>query len=120
MERQIEELLPRYLKRESGLMWELIQREVKRLETAREQARAELTVSETAVLAWESATAELSSLAKYIDRVRRNLAQLDFEGKRLALGALNVTVFAASNDPDQWRFTWGVPVDSVGDENTIS
>jgi len=70
-----------------------IEAENKRLNKARETLKAQKTELEAQLKASQDATINVPQLESFIERMQDKLPNLDFEGKRLALDMLNITVY---------------------------
>lgn len=93
----------------SGRLWELVEREVERLEEDRTRLLAEVAELDRRREERQQATKHWLSIQEYCARVADRLESLDFNGRRLALEALDVAVTVHG---DAWWLTGGVPADS--------
>lgn len=112
LDRQQDRLVRRYAEADDGddFPWELIEREIARIEQERKLTRATLADIDTRLAAQEAAVVRLSSLQTYCARVRANLADLDFQSRRQAIEALVERVVVNSADPELWRIECAIPV----------
>src|SRR5215211_6034495 len=74
--------------------WELVQREVARLEDEKRALRETIDEIDRQIARQTATAGQLAALDDYCARVRANLETFDFERKRLALEAFNVRVTA--------------------------
>jgi hypothetical protein len=71
----------------------LVEGENKRLNKARETLKAQKADLEAQLRTSQDAVINVSNLEGFIEDVQKRLAELDFEGKRLALDMLGITVW---------------------------
>ncbi len=90
--------------------WELIEREVSRLEVEKAQWAETVADLEARLMQQQLAVEQLASLHAYCERVRGNLDAASFEEKRLAFEALAVRV---SGNGREWSIRGRIPVESA-------
>lgn len=91
---------------DDGFPWDLVEREITRIERERRDALATVQELEQRISAQEGAVLRLDALQGYCDRVRRNLESADFTTRRDAVEALVRRVDANGRD-----FTLTVTID---------
>src|SRR5260221_1594988 len=111
-ERQQQRLVQRYATAgdDSRFPWELVAREVERLDA--ERSRWEDTVAEIEgrIASHERARAHMESLVAYCERGASKLDAFDFAARCLALDAFNVTVTATGKNVDDWDLDGEIPL----------
>ncbi|HET8907005.1 MAG TPA: hypothetical protein VFN11_08580 [Ktedonobacterales bacterium] len=90
--------------------WELVEREVKRLEAEKAQWSATLAELDARLAQQELASEQLTALHDYCARVSYNLDAFGFAEKRLALEALDVRV---SGNARSWNISGSIPIDDA-------
>jgi hypothetical protein len=90
--------------------WELVEREVKRLEAEKAQWSATLAELDARIAQQELAREQLEALHEYCARVAYNLDDFGFAEKRLALEALDVRV---SGNARTWNISGSIPIDDT-------
>jgi site-specific DNA recombinase len=95
--------------------WELVEREVKRLEAEKAGYQQTIAQIEQRLAATRVAAEYLIALRDACARVAQGLERADFgfEGKRLALVALAVRVVANGTDEQVWRIHGEIPLEGV-------
>ncbi len=88
--------------------WELVQREIARVEQEKAQVRAELAAAEQRIIQQAAAVEQLDALTTFCERVGQNLDRFGFADQRLALEALGITVQANGRE---WTLTGRIPLD---------
>lgn len=91
--------------------WELVEREIARLERERQEWAATLEEIDRRIDQQRTAVAQLDALQEYCEAVAQNLDSFGFEEKRLALEALGIRVTANGRE---WQLQGSVPVDTAG------
>ena len=87
-----------------------VETENKRLNKARETLTARRTELQAQIKACQDAVIDIPQLESFLERMQTGIANLDFEGKRLALDMLNITVWV---DGENVEVTGTIPVDKV-------
>lgn len=109
--RKQKEYMRRYSDDTSGAFpWELVEREVKRLEAEQAQWSATLAELDARLAQQELASEQLIALHDYCARVSYNLDAFGFAEKRLALEALDVRV---SGNARSWNISGSIPIDDM-------
>jgi len=89
LERQRERLVRRYAEADNdGFPWELVEREITRVESERRSAQAALSEIDERLAEQERSIIQLDDVRAYCDRVGANLDAADFTTKRSAVEAL--------------------------------
>lgn len=115
IERKQAEYMQRYSDDSAGAFpWELVEREVKRLEAEKIQWRATLEEIDARIAAHELAQEQLQALHDYCARVSYNLDAFGFAEKRLAVEALDVRI---TGNAREWAISGSIP---VGDASGIT
>jgi len=70
-----------------------VEAENRRLNKAKETLKAKKTELEAQLKASQDAVINVPNLEHFIDDIQKRLSELDFEGKRLALDMLGITVY---------------------------
>ncbi len=70
-----------------------VEAENRRLNKAKETLKAQETELEAQLKASQDAVINVPNLEHFIDDIQKRLPELDFEGKRLALDMLGITVY---------------------------
>jgi len=70
-----------------------VEAENKRLNKAKETLKAQKTELEAYLKASQNAVINVPNLERFIEDMQKRLPELDFEGKRLALDMLDITVW---------------------------
>lgn len=111
LDRQQEKLVRKFAEADDAdpFPWELIEREIARIEGERQGARVALEALDTRLAAQAAAVVHLASLQSYCSRVTANLAELDFDRRRQAIEALLERVVVNSGDAAQWRIEGAIP-----------
>jgi site-specific DNA recombinase len=108
LERRQADYLRRYSEAEDGTFpWELVEREIKRLEAEKVGWTATIADLEDRLQARELVREQLEALHVYCERVGRNLDAFTFDDKRLALEALQVRV---TGNGREWRLDGSIPL----------
>jgi hypothetical protein len=108
LERRQADYLRRYSEAEdSTFPWELVEREIKRLEAEKVGWAATIADLEDRLQARELVREQLEALHVYCERVGRNLDAFAFDDKRLALEALQVRV---TGNGREWRLDGSIPL----------
>jgi hypothetical protein len=97
--------------------WELIRRELTQIEQDKRQVEAMLVAIEQRLAEQQMTVTQLETLETYCARVSRQCERFDFEGKRLALAALNIQVTANGRE---WQMHGSIPVARAGVVTQIS
>jgi site-specific DNA recombinase len=90
LDREQRQLLQWALK---GFPEDQVEAENRRLNKARETLKAQKAELEAQIKACRDAAINIPDLERLVQRIQAGIANLDFEGKRLALDALNITVW---------------------------
>lgn len=107
LEKQRERLIRRYADADDdSFPWELVEREVARVESERRTAHALLADIDARLNEQETAIVRLDSLRTYCDRVSANLEGADFDTKRNAVEALVERIDANGRD---WTLLGSIP-----------
>jgi site-specific DNA recombinase len=109
LEKQQAKLLRAFRETEGeALPWDLIKRELAHIE--HEKVRIEETRENIAqrMAEQEAALSQLETITTYCQRVAQNMTTFDFDEKRLALEALNITAIANGRT---WRLTGSIPLE---------
>jgi site-specific DNA recombinase len=88
--------------------WELVQKEVARLEGDKKRWQATVRELQGRIADQSSAADQLEHVQEYCARVAANLDTFTFEEKRLALETLHIHVVAEGRD---WHLTGAIPMD---------
>ena len=107
-ERKQGELMQRYDPDKTTFPWELVEREVKRLEDERIRWQKQAQTIEQRIADQARGVEQMASLKEYCARVAYNLDTFTFEEQRLALEALQVRVTANGR---MWALTGAIPLD---------
>jgi hypothetical protein len=111
IEKQQERLIRHFREADDeGLPWDLVKRELAQAEQEKGQLQATLADLDRRLAKQRMAVEQLDALAVYCARVVRNLERFDFDGKRLALEALDIRVVANGRD---WQLDGGIPSDEA-------
>ncbi len=111
LEKQRERLIRRYADADdNSFPWELVEREVARVESERRAAHALLADIDARLNEQETSIVRLDSLRTYCDRVSANLEGADFETKRNAVEALVERIDANGRD---WTLLGSIPTGEV-------
>ncbi len=113
LDRQRERLVRRYADADDdSFPWELVEREIARIESERRTAQAVLAEIDARVEEQETAIVPLDSLRAYCDRVSINLDAADFATKRNAVEALVERIDANGRN---WSLVGSIPtISGVG------
>ncbi len=76
-----------------GFPEDQVEAENKRLNKAKETLKAQQTKLEAQIKASQDAVINVPNLERFIEDIQKRLPELDFEGKRLALDMLGITVY---------------------------
>jgi site-specific DNA recombinase len=109
-EKQQQRLIHHFREEESA-PWELIRRELAQIEQEKRQVEAMLVAIEQRLAEQQMTVTQLEALETYCARVSRQCERFDFEGRRLALAALDIQVTANGRE---WQLRGSIPVDGVG------
>jgi hypothetical protein len=109
-EKQQQRLI-RHFREEECAPWELIKRELAQIDQEKTQVQARLAEIERRLAAQHTVLAQLDALETYCTQVSRQLERFDFDGKRLALEALDIQVTANGRD---WHLQGTIPLDDAG------
>jgi site-specific DNA recombinase len=108
LERQRERLVRRYADADDdSFPWELVEREITRVESERRNAAAGLADIDARLAEQERSITELDDLRAYVDRVGANLDAADFDTKRSAVEALVERIDANGRE---WNLTGSIPL----------
>jgi hypothetical protein len=108
LEKQRERLVRRYAEADDdSFPWELVEREIARVEAERRQAQATLTDIDERIAAQAQTIVQLDTLRGYCDRVGAHLDGADFAAKRTAVEALVERVEANGRE---WTLIGSIPV----------
>ena len=115
LDKQAERLVRRYAEAadDDGFPWDVVEREIARVEADRRAARATLAETEGHLAAQRAAVVRLDTVRAYCERVRDRLGSLAWQNKRDAVEALVERVVADGRD---WRLEGSVP----GDGGTVT
>jgi site-specific DNA recombinase len=102
---------------ENAFPWELVEREVKRLEGEKARWAAAVRQIEARLATHRRALAALEGLYTTCARVGAQLETFGFEQRRLALEALDVQVRVSATD---WTITGWIPIDVPGGDAVVS
>lgn len=118
VEKQRDRLVRRYAEADDdGFPWELVEREIARLEEERRQAVATIAEIDAHLDAQEAATVQLDALHDYIAAVAVNLDAADFTIRRNAVEALVERITANGKD---WELTGSIPLGSMKGVTSIT
>ncbi|MDQ3692782.1 MAG: recombinase family protein [Chloroflexota bacterium] len=101
--RQQERLVRRLAEATDDFPWEILEREVARIEGQRKQSQARARELAQRIADQEAKIIRLDSLEAYCERVRDNLTDLDFDRRRDAVEALVERVVASGVNAAEWR-----------------
>jgi site-specific DNA recombinase len=108
LDKQRERLVRRYAEADDdSFPWDLVEREIARVEAERRQAQSTLADIDSRVAAQAQAIVQLDSLRDYCDRVGAHLDGADFSVKRNAVEALVERIEANGRD---WTLIGSIPV----------
>jgi site-specific DNA recombinase len=108
LDRQRERLVRRYAEADDdSFPWELVEREIVRVEADRRQAQATLAEIDARIAAQAQAIVQLDTLRDYCDRVGAHLDVADFATKRNAIEALIERIDANGRD---WTLIGSIPL----------
>jgi site-specific DNA recombinase len=107
LEKQRERLVRRYAEAgDDDFPWELVEREIARVESERRAAQATVAEIDARVAEQEQAIVQLDALRSYCDRVGANLDAADFAIKRNAVEALVERIEANGRE---WTLIGSIP-----------
>jgi Recombinase zinc beta ribbon domain/Recombinase len=109
-EKQQQRLIHHFREDESA-PWELVRRELAQIEQDKRQVEARLTAIEQQLAEEERVVTQLEALETYCAQVSRQCERFDFDGKRLALEALDIQV---TGNGREWQLQGRIPVDDAG------
>jgi Recombinase/Recombinase zinc beta ribbon domain len=109
-EKQQQRLIHHFREDESA-PWELIRRELAQIEQDKRQVEAMLLAIEQRLAEQQRMVTQLEALETYCAQVSRQCERFDFDGKRLALQALDIQVTANGRE---WHLDGRIPVDHAG------
>ncbi len=87
--------------------WELVEREITRLEREKQQFQAAIDDLEARIRAQQQAVTKMDALNTYCQRVADRLDSFGFEDKRLALEALRIRITGNGRD---WTLSGRIPL----------
>ncbi len=112
LERQRERLVRRYAEAENDTFpWELVEREISRVESERRTAQAALAEIDARIAEQERSIVQLDEVRTYFDRVGVNLGGADFATKRNAVEALVERIEANGRE---WTLIGSIPTGAIG------
>jgi site-specific DNA recombinase len=100
-----------HFREEESVPWELIRRELAQIEQDKRQVAAMLVGIEQRLAEQQLVVTQLETLETYCARVSRQCERFDFDGKRLALEALDIQVTASGRE---WQLQGRIPVPDAG------
>ena len=109
-EKQQQRLIHHFREDES-VPWALIQRELAQIEQDKRQVEARLVAIEQRLAEQQMIVTQLEALETYCAQVSRQCERFDFDGKRLALEALDIQVTANGRE---WQLQGRIPVNDAG------
>ena len=109
-EKQQQRLIHHFREDESA-PWELVRRELAQIEQDKRQVEAMLVAIEQRLAEQQMGVTQLEALETYCAQVSRQCERFDFDGKRLALEALDIQVTANGRE---WHLDGRIPVDDAG------
>jgi hypothetical protein len=109
-ERQQQRLIHHFREDESA-PWELVRRELAQIEQDKRQIEAALVAIDQRLAEQQMVVTRLEALETYCAQVSRQCERFDFDGKRLALEALDIQVTANGRE---WHLDGRIPVDDAG------
>jgi site-specific DNA recombinase len=110
---QQDRLLHRMRDADGGL-WDLLEREIGRIEQEKGQVTATIADIEGRLARQQAAVEQMEALAEYCRAVADRLDGFDFDKKRLAVEAFAVQVMASGNDEAAWWWRGSIPLDGAG------
>jgi hypothetical protein len=109
-EKQQQRLIHHFREDES-VPWELVRRELAQIEQEKRQVEVMLLAIEQRLTDEQRVVTQLEALETYCAQVSRQCERFDFDGKRLAIEALDIQVTANGRE---WQLHGRVPVDDAG------
>ena len=109
-EKQQQRLIHHFREDES-VPWALVRRELAQIEQDKRQVEAMLLAIEQRLAEQQRVVTQLEALETYCAHVSRQCERFDFDGKRLALEALDIQVTANGRE---WHLDGRIPVDDAG------
>jgi hypothetical protein len=109
-EKQQQRLIHHFREDESA-PWELIRRELAQIEQDKRQVEVALVAIDQRLAEQQMVVTRLEALETYCLQVSRQCERFDFDGKRLALEALDIQVTANGRE---WHLDGRIPVDHAG------
>jgi hypothetical protein len=83
-----------------GFPEDQVEAENRRLNQAKETLKAQKTEIEAQIKVSRDATINVPNLERFVEDIQKRLPDLDFEGKRLALDMLGITVYLNGENID--------------------
>jgi hypothetical protein len=100
-----------HFREDESAPWELIRRELAQIEQEKRQVEARLVAIEQRLAEQQMVAIQLQTLESNCAQVSRQCERFDFDGKRLALEALDIQVTASGRE---WHLDGCIPVDHAG------
>jgi site-specific DNA recombinase len=110
LERQRERLVRRYAEADDEFPWELVEREIARVEAERRTAQATLAEIDQRLAEQERTIVQLDDVRAYVERVGANLDDADFATKRAAVEALVERIEANGRE---WMLIGSIPTGAI-------